>query len=398
MSKTKGGVTSVRRWDLDYIVEKESWRLLKEVDEDSLGIMTERLESIESGTAVLWQNLDRVIDGSDFHAMDVEEMESEFYQKFTETVIPHLEMTFHRFIAGRGSISIHVGRTECSAWDPFLSSHPQTEERNTESFDDKSISVTPFILPHTSHLSTEEMGLAEGIGGWMKRQGFYVYRKKRMIIAGGYLGLKDNDGKELQPKDHYRLCRIRVDLPNNLDHEWDVDVRKASANPPLRLKNDFERLAESTRKKSSSVFRRRTVVRSLPGRKSNNSQDIWSRKKVGPKVVYRVNRNSPAIMHIRDSADIPKRTMNALLHLIERTVPYRGITVDNNDLVDSTVDLPDDLVEPPKELIEIAKELVRGEIERGNDPKTAVDYICKFKVPLDSPQLRVALDKEFIGG
>ena len=119
LSKTKDGEASVRRWDLDYIVEKESWKLLKEADKESLKLLNSRIESAESGTAVLWQNLDRVIDGGDFHAMEMEEMESEFNQKFTETVIPHLEMTFHRFISGRGSISIHVGRTECSAWDPF---------------------------------------------------------------------------------------------------------------------------------------------------------------------------------------------------------------------------------------------------------------------------------------
>ena len=147
LSKTKDGEASVRRWDLDYIVKKESWKLLKEADEESLKLLNSRIESAESGTAVLWQNLDRVIDGGDFHAMEMEEMESEFNQKFTETVIPHLEMTFHRFISGRGSISIHVGRTECSAWDPFLRGHSQTEERPTELFDDKSISVTPFILP-----------------------------------------------------------------------------------------------------------------------------------------------------------------------------------------------------------------------------------------------------------
>ena len=105
--------------------------------------------------------------------------------------------------------------------------------------------------------------------------------------------MKDNDGKELQPKDHYRLCRIGVDLPNDIDDEWDIDVRKAAANPPLRLKKDFERAGREYSRKSSSVFRRRTVVRNIPRSKSSNYEDVWTRKKVGPKVVYKVNRKNP---------------------------------------------------------------------------------------------------------
>ena len=86
-----------------------------------------------------------------------------------------------------------------------------------------------------------------------------------------------------------------------------------------------------------------------------------------------------------------------LLHLIERTVPYRAITVDNNDLVDSTVDLPEEAVEPPPEIIEMAKDYVRQEIDRGKTPEVAVDFVCKLVFGLPSAQFRVALEKEFLG-
>ncbi len=396
MSKMQGGKCYHRQWDLDYVVDRDSWELIRDIDAFANELLSENLSTKKSGTAVLWQNLDRVVGESIATGESAEELENEFIEKFSETVKPHLEMTFHRFLSGRDKISIKVGRLICKPWDPFLASNLFTEERTTEKFDSDIIIVTPFILPHTSHLSEDEKVSAQGPGGWSKQQGFYVYRNQRMIISGGYLGLSGHDGKEFPAKDHFGLGRIRVDLPNNVDQEWRVDVRKASASPPLRLQRDFERIAKSTRDKSAEVYRRRTVSRSVPGR-TIQKMDIWNRRKVGGKTLYKVNRNSPAIEHVRSQIGVSKRKLNALLHLIERTVPYRGITVDNNDLVDSTVDLPEEAVEPPSELIEMAKDFVREEINRGKTSEVAVEHVCKVVFGLQSAQFRFALEKEFIG-
>lgn len=396
MSKMQGGKCHHRQWDLDYVVDRDDWDLIRDIDTFTEELLSENLSTKKSGTAVLWQNLDRLVGESITMDEGAEELEGEFIEKFSETVQPHLEMTFHRFLSGRDKISIKVGRSTCKPWDPFLSSNEFTEERTTEKFDSDIIIVTPFILPHTSHLSEDEKVSAQGPGGWSKQQGFYVYRNQRMIISGGYLGLSGHDGKEFPAKDHFGLGRIRVDLPNNVDQEWRVDVKKASASPPLRLRRDFERIAKSTRDKSAEVYRRRTVSRSLPSR-TIHKMDIWNRRKVGGKTLYKVNRNSPAIEHVRSQIGVSKRKLNALLHLIERTVPYRGITVDNNDLVDSTVDLPEEAVEPPSELIEMAKDFVREEIKRGKTPEVAVEHVCKVVFGLQSAQFRFALEKEFIG-
>ena len=112
--------------------------------------------------------------------------------------------------------------------------------------------------------------------------------------------------------------------------------------------------------------------------------------------MYKVNRESPAIKHLCESADLSKTHLNALLHLIERTVPYRGITVDNNEIIDSTVDLPDNVEKPPPALVELAIEITRQEIEQGKQPKNAVDFVCQIVFQLDSPQLRIALEKEIL--
>ena len=50
-----------------------------------------------------------------------------------------------------------------------------------------------------------------------------------MIVSGGYFNL---DYKE---EEHYKLCRIMVDISNKMDDEWEIDVKKAIAKPPQNL-------------------------------------------------------------------------------------------------------------------------------------------------------------------
>ena len=389
MTKTASNEVSTRQWDLGIVEQQDSWDLIVDLDAATEIRMAEGLNKVRSGTAILWQNLDRIIGNN---CTDVDGLEDTFNEKFTGTVLPHLEMIFHQFLSGKDAITMKVGNSICRPWDPFLTEFSSVEERPTETFG--RVTVTPYIMPHSSCLTMAELQNAQGPWGWSAQQGFYVYRNRRMIIAGGYLGLTDDNGKHFEAKDQYRLCRIKVDIPNDLDHEWDLDVKKAQASPPLRLRRDFERLARSTREKSSQIYRRRTIARKLPG--ENVKTDIWHRRKVGDKIVYKVNRESPAIKHLCESADLSKTHLNALLHLIERTVPYRGITVDNNEIIDSTVDLPDNVEKPPPTLVELAIEITRQEIEQGKQPKNAVDFVCQIVFQLDSPQLRIALEKEIL--
>ena len=77
------------------------------------------------------------------------------------------------------------------------------------------IEVTPFVLPHRSKLTDTQHDLA-GRGDWNGRQGFYVYRNRRLLMSGGWMRL-------FASEEHTKLARVRVDLPNTLDNEWQID-------------------------------------------------------------------------------------------------------------------------------------------------------------------------------
>ena len=69
--------------------------------------MAGALKASKSGTAVLWQHLDRITGRDDG---DAESLGDAFNEKFSSTVLPHLEMTFHRFLFGPKRIHLMVGR------------------------------------------------------------------------------------------------------------------------------------------------------------------------------------------------------------------------------------------------------------------------------------------------
>ncbi len=66
-----------------------------------------------------------------------------------------------------------------------------------------------------------------------------------MLVAGSWLGLP------FMKEEHFKLARILLDLPNFLDEEWHLDVRKAQATPPTEFRGDLLRIAKITRQKAS---------------------------------------------------------------------------------------------------------------------------------------------------
>ena len=91
-------------------------------------------------------------------------------------------------------------------------------------------SVDPYVLPHHSKLTPQEFAEAAGPQGWLAQQGFYVYRNRRLLVAGDWLGLG------VKKEEHYKLARIKIDLPNTLDDLWELDIKKSAARVPVSLR------------------------------------------------------------------------------------------------------------------------------------------------------------------
>ncbi|MHA1735942.1 MAG: ATP-binding protein, partial [Candidatus Thorarchaeota archaeon] len=378
-TKVATGQSATRCWDLDHVRRSKKWELATRAPRGSRPLLDE-IDTRDSGTVVLWQNLDRVVGEN---AVDDEDGQAVFLDRFRQ-VAQYLEVVFHRYLIGRDRVRILVGRHECETWDPFLTTNQFTEELSTERLDDHRVSVTPYILPHVSKRTRAETEKGSGLHGWNAHQGFYVYRNRRMIIPGGYLDL------DFTPEEHFKLCRIRVDLPNDLDHEWCVDVRKAAASPPSHVRGDLERIARAARKQAVRIYRARTgSARQVKHR--NSEHDVWLRKRRGDKTLYEINRNNEAIKRVLAELGPSKSWVRKLFHLVERTVPHRLIILDNAEHEDCHVALPPDIAQPPEELLALCKELFLERLSKGGNPHQAADFVCAFFD--DHVSYRARLDK-----
>ena len=292
-SRVDGAETAVRRWDLDYVRAKDDWLLLTYPAEGSKSRYGQ-LSDLRSGTVVLWECLDRIVGDQ---RENNPKARARFYE-LVRDVDEYLAMVFHRFLdGGQPRIAIHIGVGEephrIEPWDPFLVHHAATfstpEDRIPLLGDE--IRVKGFVLPHKSKLSPAEHQLAGGPGGWNSRQGFYVYRNERLVVPGSWLGLGQN--RPWTREEHYKLARIRVDVPNSMDMAWHLDVKKSDARPPSEVRERLKDLAMVVRGKAKHVFSHRGAVdpRSevseisgdLVGARSRRSSDLPDRSQPLPR-------------------------------------------------------------------------------------------------------------------
>lgn len=109
----------------------------------------------------------------------------------------YLSLIFHRYLNGEGKnpLSIMVNNYKLTGLDPFLENHRKTNVRRKieipiKDSDGKEqiVSVQPFVLPFQKDLSAEDKRLSGGIENYRAKQGFYIYRNKRLIIWGTWFG------------------------------------------------------------------------------------------------------------------------------------------------------------------------------------------------------------------
>jgi hypothetical protein len=383
-SKTDSGISATRVWDLDHVRESGNWEIKTKANMAGERILA-KLDRLKSGTAVLWQNLDRVIGQK---SSDDEENRNQYLEKFNP-VAKYLEAVYHRFLSDRPGIQISVGHHRCKPWDPFLTTNKFSRPLLQEQLHGGTVRVAPFVLPHISNRSRKENEEGAGILGWNAHQGFYVYRNKRMIIQGGYLDF------DITPEEHFKLGRIRVDLPNTLDHEWNIDVRKAAASPPASVRKDLRRIAKATRKEAVQIYRARSGGQSKEGAQPS-IHPVWLKQKRANKIVYKINKNNEAISAILQEVGTDDGWARKLFHLIESTVPFRQIIIDNSDHEDCQVDLPVDLAPPPRGLLEVCKTIFLNKVKSGMDPHDAASFTCAF---FDShPAYRAMIDSLIMEG
>jgi hypothetical protein len=308
VSKLKDYKPSFWTWDLDFVAHTGKWDLLQFIREKTF---VDDLDKQPSGTTVIWENIDRLVGAM----QEDNEIDRNRFWEMAITVKKHIGMVFHRFIA-QGKLKIHFNDDLVEAWNPFMSDKSQVLPE--EPLYDGQVVIKPYILPHISRIDKETYEKGEGIKGWVAHQGFYIYRNERLLVAGSWLGMFRNE-------EHYKLARIMVDIPNNLDDEWQIDIKKSSARPPLAIKQELNRIAKATRTRAVNVYRHRGKL--LNPRTENDVIPLWQEKVKHDKRFFTINREHPIVKNAIDNAGSHKPYIKALMRLVEETIPTPTIAI-----------------------------------------------------------------------
>ena len=308
----KAGQTSAAIWDLDDVAERNEWAV------QLPGTMT-GIPAIEhigpSGTLVLWQKLDRLTGGFSHKAAKRAEV---INQRIAETE-RHLRLVFHRFIEDAKPIRMLLNGRTLRPLDPFARKHPATiadpEERLTLIRGD--VEIQSFTLPHHKQMSKTDWEDIGGDEGHLKSQGFYLYRGKRLILHGTWFGL-------CRQSEITKLSRVRIDIPNSMDADWKIDVKKSSAQlPPIvreRLKKVIDRILSGSKRTYSKRGQKLVDHERLP---------MWHRIQADGQIRYRPNADHPAFADFAESlpADLRRGFFNCIA-LVGASLPIETLYSD----------------------------------------------------------------------
>lgn len=323
------GVTSGAVWDLNDI---DNWRMGVMSDSDIMHTASpEVLE--QDGTEVIWEKCDRLSEDRSLSRPEFNDLIAHAGSR--------LALVFHRYMSGeavRRSLSIWVNNQLLEPFDPFHRNHNATQPLEVEQLKvgGDMVRIAPYVLPHYSKLSTSEYEQLGGEEGYLRNQGFYVYRNHRLIIHGTWFRLA-KFGEMSQ------LIRICVDIPNSLDQVWKINIDKSEAQLPTLLRNRLKQIVAGLRGRSSRVFRSK-------GGSIDNSEtvSVWKRYVRHGEISYAINREHPIVAQLLNASDQKVRSAaTAAIKAVEQGFPvskFGADAVENVDAIHQTQASPKQFV------------------------------------------------------
>ncbi|MGQ0467903.1 MAG: ATP-binding protein [Sporichthyaceae bacterium] len=308
----RGSEISAATWDLDEVSRRDEWFVIRPVVADVP--WSDRL--VGDGTLVVWQTLDRVLGG--------EEDNRSFDQQIVDAS-EHLQLVFHRFLVREGknkAIKLLVNNRALEPIDPFASDRTATQcgpEEIVRMIAGR-VRLQSFTLPHRSDMGQAAWERLGGREGFIKNQGFYVYRARRLIVWGTWFGLA-------KQAERTKLARVRIDLPNSMDEHWKINVLKASAEPPEVVRKRLRRLIEAIVANSKRVYVHR-------GMKQAAGAELppWQRVVASGGVTYQPNSDHPLIESLlKDLGPTQAGRLRLVLELLSKTLPVDAIMHDHTE-------------------------------------------------------------------
>lgn len=298
----KNGDLSGAEWNLDDVT---NWKMGVLSENESKALCAPQLRE-RSGTEILWSHCDRLSENGTI-------TEDEFNDLIVYTR-KRISLIYHKYLTGlvrKRPLAISLNGQKIEGFDPFYRDHDATQQLESEEvkIGGRRIRIQPYILPHYSKITLSEYDRLGGEEGFLRNQGFYVYRNDRLIINGTWFRLAKYG--ELS-----QLVRISVDIPNSLDDIWKITIDKADAQLPAVLKSRLKQIVDGLKSRSSRVFR------SKGGRIDHDETTVWNRYAKNGEIHYSINRKHPLILSLlaAENTDVRNAAKSAI-DVIEQSFP-----------------------------------------------------------------------------
>lgn len=352
----KDGKTLGATWDLDLVAATNRWEI--RLHEDVTDIpWADRIS--DHGTLVLWRSLDRLSGG----ITGDQRRRTEHINRAIASSERHIRLVFHRFMSeDRPPLVVRLNGRRLEALDPFGTCHKshQSEKPDTVKLAHGDVIFQSFTLPHHKSISRSDWEDLGGPDGHLRSQGFYVYRGRRLIIAGSWLGLA-------RQTELTKLCRIGVDIPNTMDADWKIDVKKASAQLPPAVRERMRLLVERL-----SLTSRRTYQKRGQKLVDDEFLPIWQRIQKDGSIIYRPDSAHPVFADF--SARLPinlQADFANLIGLLGSSVPVASL---HADFAGHPEEVKVDDAEDPA-IMQLAQAMIPRLIEQGTDPDRIPDIL-----------------------
>ena len=384
ISKQSGIICSCI-WDVDAISAESDpkWKaLLPSVDmlkEDPvIATLLSELDKNPSGTIVLWQKLDSLSEISKKGSP-----ENNFAEAMAHAS-EHIGLVFHRFfVMEKGSkiVKIDFNGTIVEGINPFGMAVPARQELQEEiiTLEGQEIVVQPFVLPHASKVSKQDYEKYGGEDGYLQNQGFYVYRNRRLIIKATWF--------RIIPKTELnKLLRIRIDIPNSLDHLWQLDVKKSNVAPPLAVLTRLRELLPALKDRGKRPYTKRG------SRAISNMVYIWRREFANNKVSYVINEEHPFVRALvtDDQGKIDPQKVS-YLRIISGAFPVESFHVDVNEDTKTVIVS----AAQQAEIEDAVRKLITAYRSMGLDKTSVGEKLSQHELPIPKERQEELLEEAF---
>lgn len=355
-------------WDVNYLKETGEWRIIINSEEEIENMLRSyqelsaahlnRFYDFIPNTIIVWEGLYKFENYGDIpNGQDA--LKTEITQKTGE----YLALVFHRFMERTvNPLQIRINNIIVKPFNPFPTAERNDLRALEPSHGDMSngyIRIEGFVLPNSSIKETKE-----GLSIWTPKdkslidmEGIYIYRSDRLILFGGWHGVIKKESK-------LQLARLKVDIDNNSDLLFHLNVAKSQINIPYKLRSAFYRSIINLKDEAKKEFYN-YGIKTFVNTKKNDKTLLYNKVPTNQGVLLLINDDFPLLKNLRESLTKEQRADLNFILKISNSLINKIRLVENVKVISETGNnSTEEFVEVIKKLLHIGhtKEQIKKDI------------------------------------